>query len=73
MTNLENDPRMPWNQRTWVDTFVPNKAFVKHNMSMMLAMNEIREEKRAAEQKVIDDAVQLANTYRHLIGKKGEH
>lgn len=73
MTNLENDPRMPWNQRTWVDTFVPNKAFVKHNMSMMLAMNEIREEKRAAEQKVIDDAVQLVNTYRHLTGKKGEH
>jgi len=71
MTNLENDPRMPWNQRTWVDTFVPNKAFVKHNMSMMLAMNEIREEKRAAEQKMIDDAVQLVNTYRFLTGKKG--
>ena len=71
MTNLENDPRMPWNQRTWVDTFVPNKAFVKHGVSLILAMDEIRKEKEAAKQKIMDDAAQLVSTYRFLTGKKG--
>jgi len=49
MRNIEKDPKMPWNEKTWLDTFVKNKAFETHAMSMIVAMNEKR----------IDDAADL--------------
>ena len=49
MRNIENDPTMPWNEKTWLDTFWKNKAFENNAMDMIVAMNEKR----------IDDAADL--------------
>ena len=49
MKDFENDSTMPWNQKSWLDTFVNNKAFETHAMDMIVAMNEKR----------IDDAADL--------------
>lgn len=42
MKDFENDSTMPWNVRNWLDTFVKNKAFETHAMTMIVAMNEKR-------------------------------
>ena len=47
--NLETDPKMPWNQRTFLDTFWKNAAFDKLALDMIVTMNEIRMEKAAKE------------------------
>lgn len=70
MKNFETDPSMPWNQRSWFDTFVQNKAFETHAMDMIVAMNEIRQEKKAEKEAMIERAVHLANTYAMLGGRK---
>jgi len=45
MITYENDPKMPWNQRSFLDTFWKNSAFDKLAMTMIVTMNEIRKEK----------------------------
>ena len=49
MTDIENDPKMPWNQRSFLDTFWKNAAFEKMAMTMIVTMNEIKLEKIANE------------------------
>lgn len=58
--------KAPWEERTWIDTFTHNKAFETHAVSLILAMNEIREEKKKAQQDNMDRAVHLAETYKML-------
>lgn len=50
MKDYENDPKMPWNERNWLDTFVKNKAFENHAMNMIVAMNEKRIDDKADEE-----------------------
>lgn len=54
MTNIETDPNMPWNTRTWLDTFVKNSAFEKHAVNMIAAMAEKRADDKAEEQRLIE-------------------
>ena len=72
MTNYENDPKMPWNQNTWLDTFWKNKAFENNAMDMIVAMNEKRiddeadlqaakEAKRRADQSYVNTISMLLN------------
>ena len=39
----------PWNTKTWIDTFTRNSALDTHLMQMIVTMNDIRMEKKAAE------------------------
>lgn len=66
----------PWNRRTWIDTFTRNSALDKHLMNMIVTMNDIRMEKKAAEiasdsekQEIYDRA---AAAYYAKNGTKGE-
>ena len=52
MRDYENDPKMPWNERTWLDTFVKNKAFETHAMNMIVAMHEKRVDDKAEEERL---------------------
>jgi hypothetical protein len=54
MTNIENDPKMPWNQSTFLDTFWKNSAFETHAVTMIAAMAEKRADDKAAEQRSIE-------------------
>jgi hypothetical protein len=54
MTNIENDPKMPWNQRTFLDTFWKNAAFETHAVTMIAAMAEKKADDKAAEQRSIE-------------------
>ena len=47
MKDYENNPNMPWNQSTWLDTFWKNKAFENNAMNMIVAMNEKRKDDAA--------------------------
>lgn len=47
MINYENDPKMPWNQRSFLDTFWKNAAFERLAVDMIAAKNEMRLEKIA--------------------------
>ena len=48
--NLETDPKMPWNQRTFLDTFWKNAAFETHAVNMIAAMAEKRADDKAEEE-----------------------
>ena len=72
MTNFENDPKMPWNEKTWLDTFWKNKAFENNAMDMIVAMDEKRiddeadlqaakEAKRRADQSYVNTISMLLN------------
>ena len=72
MKDLENDLTMPWNARNWLDTFVKNKAFETHAMTMIVAMNEKRlndaadlaaakEAKRRSDESYVNTVAMLLN------------
>jgi hypothetical protein len=77
MTNIETDPKMPWNQRTFLDTFWKNAAFEKLAITMIHEMNEKRKDDKAAEQRSIElkrkNDESYVNTVAMLLGlNKGE-
>ena len=71
MKDFENNPKMPWNEKTWLDTFVKNKAFETHAMDMIAAMNEKRIDDSAEEALLREhariNALSYANTIRMLM------
>lgn len=67
---LVGDTTMSGLPRSWIDTFVANKAFEDHAMSMIVAMNEIRQEKKADEMAARERAFRYADTIRYIIGDK---
>ena len=48
--NIDSDMTMPWNQRSWLDTFTHNAAFEKHAITMIHAMSEKRKDDKADEE-----------------------
>ena len=54
MTNIENDSKMPWNQRTFLDTFWKNSAFETHAVDMIAAMAEKKADDKAEEERLIE-------------------
>ena len=68
MKDFENDSKMPWNQRTWLDTFVKNGAFEKHCMDMIVAMDEVRKERDASRQRKLDADARYVDTVAMLLG-----
>ena len=37
MNEMMDNPTMPWNQRTWIDTFWRNAALDKHLLQLIVA------------------------------------
>lgn len=74
--NYENNPNMPWNQRTFIDTFMNNAAFEKHAANMIAAMAEKRADDKAEEERLIENMRRndesYVNTVAMLLGLNKE-